>query len=976
MTGPTSPRPEELIAPEEYTHERRRAGLEAFAMAAACLVTVCAGVVGVWISADSAVRANYQHYLTGLALAAAHIIDGDLHRRIHDPAQMDGPEYVEARRPLRRFRDAIPDVRFVYTVVADGDDVRFVLDAAEPGDHDGDGVEDRSGVWEVYENADPAMFIALGAHGAPGPAATEKPYVDRWGAFMSGYAPFYDSTGALVGAVGVDVDASVYVARLASARNEALLGLLPAIALITALSFIFYRNRLRGLVSHRELARAGVEARRAAEILAQKQQRLSNVIEGTDAGTWDWNVETGEVRINDRWASMLGRRADELDVTIDHVMGLMHPDDVAATNTILAAAFESPTGTHEFEFRLRHVDEHWVWIQSRGSFIEHASDGRPLRMAGTHLDITARKEAELALMDSERTFRGLFELSPVGIALSDARTGRLLEANAALLAPTGYGREELLRLSVQDLMPECDGMLEPTEADGPVVAFRYGPYESEHRRKDGTRFPVLVSGMRMQDSSGREVVWSIVEDISSRKAMESELKAAAQRDRLTGLANRALFMEKLQGAIERARLGGRERFAVLFLDFDHFKRLNDTLGHAAGDELLIQISKRLRHALRTPGGGRGGLEADVIARFGGDEFVVLLNDIRAGADSVRIADRLLEALAAAYDIGGREVHSSASIGIVTSDQCIESAEAIIRNADVAMYEAKRSGRACSVMFNESMHTRVARQVAIESGLRKALGTDQLFLVFQPIVDLRTGRMISAEALARWTHPELGPISPAEFIPVAEESGLIVALGDWVLQESCRQLVEWRERAPDLAPERVSVNISRVELGLGTRLLTRVREILVQNGLEPDSLQLEITEREVMRDPAASRALLRELRNAGVRLAMDDFGTGTSSLACLREYPFDTIKIDRAFVGDLAGGRNELAVIHATIALVENLGMSSVAEGVEEPAQAAILETLGCHFAQGYFFSRPVLADHLLDALTPHSDSAGSQAATG
>jgi EAL domain-containing protein (putative c-di-GMP-specific phosphodiesterase class I) len=311
---------------------------------------------------------------------------------------------------------------------------------------------------------------------------------------------------------------------------------------------------------------------------------------------------------------------------------------------------------------------------------------------------------------------------------------------------------------------------------------------------------------------------------------------------------------------------------------------------------------------------------------------------------------------------------------VTSDQCAESAEEIIRNADVAMYEAKRSGRACSVLFNEAMHTRLTRQVAVEDGLRKALGTDQFFLVFQPIVDLRTGRMVSAEALARWTHPELGQIPPAEFIPIAEESGLIVQLGDWVLAESCRRLVEWQQRAPDRAPETVSVNISRVELGLGPRLLERVREILRETGLRPECLQLEITEREVMRDPRATRTLLRELRGIGVRLAMDDFGTGTSSLACLREYPFDTIKIDRAFVGDLAESRNVLAVIHATIALVENLGMAGVAEGVEEPSQAAILETLGCHYAQGYFFSRPVTADKLLDALTPVQGSA--QAAAG
>jgi diguanylate cyclase (GGDEF)-like protein len=426
-------------------------------------------------------------------------------------------------------------------------------------------------------------------------------------------------------------------------------------------------------------------------------------------------------------------------------------------------------------------------------------------------------------------------------------------------------------------------------------------------------------------------------------------------------------MDRLQRAIERVRQHPDERFAVLFLDFDHFKRLNDTLGHAAGDELLVQIAWRLRGALRASDMLGEDANGNLVARFGGDEFVILLNDVRQGADVAKVSERLLTTLAPAYSINGREVHSTASIGIVTSDQCTESAEAVIRNADVAMYEAKRGGRACSVVFNEGMHTRLTRQVTIESGLRKALAERQMFLVYQPIVDLRTGRMVSAEALLRWEHPQLGLIPPAEFIPIAEESGLIVPIGEWVLQEACRRLVEWQRDPRGRAPETVSVNISRVQLALGSKLLAKVREILGDTGLRPECLQLEVTEREVMRDPRATRSLLRDLREIGVRLAMDDFGTGTSSLACLREYPFDIIKIDRAFVGDLADSRNVLAVIHATIALVDNLGMSSVAEGVEETSQVAILESLGCHYAQGYFFSKPVTADSLLDALSAGND---------
>ena len=274
-----------------------------------------------------------------------------------------------------------------------------------------------------------------------------------------------------------------------------------------------------------------------------------------------------------------------------------------------------------------------------------------------------------------------------------------------------------------------------------------------------------------------------------------------------------------------------------------------------------------------------------------------------------------------------------------------------------------------------MHTRLTRHVTIESGLRKALGTAQLSLVYQPIVELDTGAMVSAEALLRWNHPVLGPMSPAEFIPVAEDSGLIVALGQWVLQEACRALVEWQRQDPERAPQTVSVNMSRAELALGKRLLARVRETLQATGLPAHCLQLEVTEREVMRDPAASLELMRELQALGVHMAMDDFGTGTSSLACLRDYPFDTIKIDRSFVSDLALNPDVLAVIHATITLVENLGKAGVAEGVETESQVAILQSLGCRYAQGFFFSRPVPAEKLLGALELRAELL-SQMSTG
>ena len=579
----------------------------------------------------------------------------------------------------------------------------------------------------------------------------------------------------------------------------------------------------------------------------------------------------------------------------------------------------------------------------------------------------AREQARLR--DSESSFRSLFELSPVGIALNDLSSGRFLQANDALLQSSGFSREELLDKTYWDMTPPSYEEEERAQLESMAQTNRYGPYEKEYIRKDGSRYPVLLSGISLTDVHGRPVIWSIVQDISQRKAFEQELADAARRDKLTGLANRTQFMERLSHQVARARDGADGVFAVLFLDFDHFKMVNDTLGHDAGDELLRQIATRLRATLR--GGEDPSCEArgTLIARFGGDEFLVLLAGLRAGVDAERIAERVLNALAPAYMIMGREVHSSASIGIVTSEQPLDSADAIVRNADVAMYEAKRAGRACTVVFNEAMHVRLTRHMTIESGLRKALGTDQLSLVYQPIIELETGRTTSVEALLRWQHPLLGPIMPAEFIPVAEESGLIVPLGQWVLSESCHMLADWRIRDPAGAPDTISVNISRAELALGPRLLGRVHETLAATGLPADCLQLEVTEREVMRNPEASLQLIQDLRELGIRLAMDGFGTGTSSLSCLRDYPFDVIKIDRSFVRDLAENPDVLAVIHATLTLVENLGMGSVAEGVEDATQVAVLQSLGCRFAQGYYFCRPVSAEQLFSIRTPTALSA-------
>lgn len=945
--------------------DRRRALRQTVFIALAVFVVTSAGIIGLWVASAALTRRDFREHLTELAIAAAQQVDPALHAQLRDPAQLNGPVYQRAIAPLRRMRLALPDVRYLYTMVRDADgQMRFVLDAAEPGDHDGDGIEDQSGLWEVYTATDPAMPIALGDGVSPGhPASTAEPFDDKWGSFMTGWAPLIGPDGQQFGILGVDIESGRYLAHLEQGRLWAFIGLLPALLLTALLAIAFHRLRVGAFAA----ARA---ARHAEQVLSAEQQRLAGVVEGTNVGTWqsliDPDSASGDViTVDARWAAMLGRDAGELNpMSPSRFFSLLvHPDDLAVVQAVTERALREFDYLISFDVRLRHVDGHWVWTEVRGKVVERDARGRPLRMVGTQMDASARKEAELALQQSEANFRSLFELAPVGICQVEQPGGHFLMVNNSLVQSTGYSREELLRMSYWDITPAAthDAERELVAAYAPLGDF--GPYEKEYQRKDGSRYPLLVSGTHMQDPQGRRIGWAIVQDISERKAMELQLADAANRDRLTGLANRALFMSRLQRAVERVRAGQQARCAVLFLDFDRFKLVNDAMGHAAGDGLLREIAARLRHEL-------GGAEDDLaeaghtlVARFGGDEFLVLLNDIADDAAAERVAEQLLISLTGTYTINDREVYSSASIGIVTSSQCLESAEALVRNADVAMYEAKRSGRARAVLFDDAMRARLTRYVAIDTNLRKAIGTAEFSLVYQPIFDLHSGRMTSVEALARWTHPELGTVSPAEFIPVAEESGLITMLGRWVLNEACGQLAAWRARSPGTAPQTISVNISRAELALGERLLEKVHAALWSSGLPPQCLQLEVTERDVMVDPAATLSLMHALRDMGVKLAMDDFGTGTSSLGYLRDYPFDVIKLDRSFVHDVTVNGDVLAILDAAVRLVQDLGKTSVAEGVETPQQLAILKSLGCHMGQGYYFSEPLSPQRLLDFIS-------------
>ncbi|MGC3987378.1 MAG: EAL domain-containing protein [Pseudorhodoferax sp.] len=711
----------------------------------------------------------------------------------------------------------------------------------------------------------------------------------------------------------------------------------------------------------------------ALQELAAERRRLDAALDGTQAGVWELNVQTGEIRLNARTAR-LGRyaHAEEQAMRTDAWIRMIHPDDAGALRAQLERLTKGQLDYIDAICRIKHKDGHWAWNAVRGRIAVRSADGRPEWIYGTRVDVDDWKQSQLELQSVNTKLEALFKFSPVGIALNLLEDARFLQFNQALMAMTGYAEAELQALRHRDICPE-ECRAEVTRQRALLMAEgRYGPYESEMLHKKGHRIHVQLTGVRVTLADGTQCIWSIIQDIGPRKLLETQLRNEARTDRLTGLPNRAMLLERLQQAVARAKADPGARFALLFLDFDRFKLVNDSLGHEAGDQLLKQIADRLRESLRSDETQAPRASGSIVARLGGDEFVVLLHEVQTAEQAARVANRLLKAFAAPYGIKGKEIHSTASIGIMVADQDCGSADEVLRNADMAMYEAKQAGRATMAFFDPAMLTRVTRAVRIEEALRNAIKAGELSLVYQPVIDLETGQLRSAEALVRWNHPELGTVSPTEFIPIAEESGLIVGIGEWVLRRACLQWRNWFEEDPVRAPETVSVNLSRIQMLQGDRLVEQVAALLHETGMHPGQLQLEVTEREVMRDPQAARDLMQRLRALGVRLAMDDFGTGTSSLGCLRDYPFDVIKIDKSFVDGLSDDIGTLAVMHATISLVDNLGMASVAEGVEQYEQVGVLQSIGCRYGQGYLFSRPVPGEQLHSAVQESAARTGSR----
>ena len=575
----------------------------------------------------------------------------------------------------------------------------------------------------------------------------------------------------------------------------------------------------------------------------------------------------------------------------------------------------------------------------------------------------AEREAELAahhvraLEVSERRFHSAFTHASIGMALVSF-DARVLQVNAALCALLGVADATSVTQHPfgEFIDPEYAGVLNDRLMQlnsHQVVSFTV---ELRLRHREGLEVWAAVHGSLFSevDSTSPCLILQ-VQDITARRQAEAGLHHIAFHDSLTGLPNRRRFHEHLVQALARVQTEPQRQFGLMFLDFDRFKLINDSLGHAVGDEFLIAVAGRIQHQVR-PG--------DIVARLGGDEFAILAEDLNDQRYAVTLADRLLEALRQPFQIAGTEITTSASIGITFSGMGYATPADMLRDADTAMYKAKTSGKARYALFDTALHTEVSQRLRLEGDLRRALATGQLSVAYQPLFDLTTERITGFEALARWDHPELGLVSPLTFIGVAEDAGLMVPLTDFMLRSACRQLHEWQQRHACHARLNMHVNVSGNDIA-HPAFVARVTAALVDAGLQSQHLTLELTENILMTRLEAALPMLKELRGLGVCLSVDDFGTGYSSLQHLSSLPVNSLKIDRAFISEMTSDSNESAVVRAVIMLGKSLGKAIIAEGIETEDQLEQLRQMGCQAGQGYHLSRPLAAeliDQLLDGL--------------
>jgi diguanylate cyclase (GGDEF)-like protein/PAS domain S-box-containing protein len=674
-----------------------------------------------------------------------------------------------------------------------------------------------------------------------------------------------------------------------------------------------------------------VRTKRASDLY---RDRLERVLRGTNDGWWEWDLASGQIYFSPRCWDLLGYGTSVARGDIAMWSTVLHPDDSVAARRRVDELRSGQESGATLEVRLRHQDGHYIPVLSRLMVLRDAQ-GKAVMISGANMDMTEQKRSEERLRQSA----AVFETTREGVVLLDAER-RILMVNHAFTDITGYSEQDVLGRSTSMLRSTRHG--EDFYQKVWATVHREGHWRGEvwHRRKSGEVYPELLGISAVTDSAGLITNYvGVIADLSQLKASETRLEFLSQHDPLTNLPNRVLLLSHLEHGM---RLAQRDSsiMALLMLDLDRFKDINDSFSHDAGDELLQQVARCLASRMR---------DMDTVARLGGDEFGIVLPKLAHAEDAAIVANGILGALKQPWTLAdGTEVRVGVSIGISIFPDHGTSTQELLQHADAALYQAKQEGRGRFRYFSQGMTQAARERIRLEARLHRAIEQNELRVHYQPVVDVAAGRIVGAEALVRWQHPEEGLIPPARFIPVAESTGLIDAIGEWVLRETCRQGRQWMDAG--LPALTLAVNMSPRQFR-HRDISATVAEVTAQTGFPSTRLELELTESALMEPDAAE--LLQRLRDTGVRLAIDDFGTGYSSLAYLQRFPLDVLKIDKGFVDAIPHGPDRGAIATSIVAMGHSLGFRVLAEGVEKPEQLAFLHALGCDMYQGYLKSPPL-----------------------
>ena len=695
------------------------------------------------------------------------------------------------------------------------------------------------------------------------------------------------------------------------------------------------------LIEHyANLAQLGIEHKLADIALLESEERLRFVLEGSDLGFWDWKIDINEVERDPIWAAILGYRHEEIKQTTQQWTDFIYPDDREKAWQSIQNVLDGCSSIHKMEYRMIHKNGSLRWILDHAKVVQRDQDGLPIRMSGIHADISERKAAEEELRIAAAAFE-----SQEGIFVTNVDKV-IIKVNRAFTNITGYTAEEAVGQTPEHLL--SSGRQNAAFYTALWESIKHtGSWQGEiwDRRKNGEEYPEWLTITVVKGINGEITHYvAMLTDITERKAAEEKIKQLAFYDPLTRLPNRRLLLERLKHSIDVERRDGKH-LALLMLDLDRFKAVNDNLGHLAGDELLQQVAARITSRLR---------EVDVVARLGGDEFIILLEDIAHPEDAARIAEGIVADLSKPFQLVQSDgVRIGVSIGISLYPQHGDSPEILMNSADAALYQAKDRGRGCFAYFSEELTLAARERIVLEARLRQAIDQQELRVFYQPQIDIASGQIVGAEALVRWQNPTEGLIFPEQFIPIAEETDLIIAIGAWVLRETCRQGRQWLDEG--LPALTLSVNVSPHQFRRQD-INALVAKVLSETGYPAEYLALEITESGLMENQDKAMGILNDLRVQGIRLAIDDFGTGYSSLAYLKYFPLDVLKIDKNFIDDIPFLQGDTEITATIIAMAHTLGFKVSAEGVETHEQLAFLQAKGCDSYQGYLSGQALSAD--------------------